>query len=86
MSPEVLAGDYGIECDCWSLGVIMYTLLCGYLPFYGNNPGEVFEQIKTGKVSFEHKEFEHVSESAKDLILKLLAKDKQQRFTCAQAL
>mmetsp|Transcript_32013 Transcript_32013/g.42426 ORF Transcript_32013/g.42426 Transcript_32013/m.42426 type:complete len:102 (+) Transcript_32013:445-750(+) len=37
LAPEVLHGDYGRECDCWSLGVIMYVILSGYLPFYGKN-------------------------------------------------
>ncbi len=46
VAPEVLDGIYGFECDSWSLGVIMYTLLSGYLPFYGKTPGEVFEKIK----------------------------------------
>jgi calcium-dependent protein kinase len=45
VAPEVLAGHYGLECDCWSLGVIMYILLSGYLPFTGTTAAEVFEKV-----------------------------------------
>jgi len=35
MAPEVLMGSYGAKADIWSLGVLMYTLVSGYLPFQG---------------------------------------------------
>ena len=42
-APEVLKGDYSKECDCWSLGVIMYLILSGYLPFNGSHRAEIFQ-------------------------------------------
>lgn len=86
VAPEVLEGKYGFECDCWSLGVIMYVLLSGHLPFPGRDNAEVFIRIKGASVKFNHREFSNVSDSAKDLIKRLLNRDINSRYTCYQAL
>lgn len=49
LAPEILeCGGYDPAVDMWSAGVIMYILLCGYPPFYNENPALLFEAIMSG--------------------------------------
>ena len=75
LAPEVLKKQYGIKCDIWSMGVIMYILLSGYLPFAGGSAPEVFKKIQSGEFSFDQEEWTSISESAKNLIRKMLVLD-----------
>jgi len=86
MAPEVLMGNYGAKADIWSLGVLMYTLVSGYLPFQGQTSAEVFRKIKDAEFHFNHVEFDSVSRECKDLIAKLLVVNSKKRLTGKEAL
>jgi calcium-dependent protein kinase len=85
ISPEVLAGNYGVECDLWSAGCILYILLCGYPPFYGDNDQEILEMVQKGKFDFDGEEWDEISKEAKDLIKKLICRP-EKRLTAQEAL
>jgi calcium-dependent protein kinase len=86
VAPQVLQGKYDKMCDLWSCGVIMYTLLCGYPPFYGRTDQEVLAKVRSGTYGFEPKDWKNVSDDAKGLIRMLLKMDPAQRYTSEQAL
>ena len=70
MSPEVINKEKYIAqfYDIWSLGILLYTMLCGFFPFFGNNENELFEKINNG--NFDLPNF--ISEKGKKLIRKIL--------------
>lgn len=110
MAPEVVEAfmddterdlAYDKRCDLWSLGIIMYILLCGYPPFSGNcgaqcgwSIGEscntcqelLFHSIQDGRYEFPDSEWSDISYEAKDLISRLLVKDAQQRLSAEMVL
>jgi len=89
VAPEVLAGEsYDREVDLWSIGVIMYILLCGFPPFFndGTNVAMLFDQIMSGKFDFPDPYWTDISDDAKDLINKLLTVEPKDRPTAEEAL
>jgi len=86
VAPQVLAGRYNHLCDLWSAGVIMYILLCGAPPFFGQNDQEVLAKVKQGHLSFSPRDWKGISDDAKDLVRMLVKVDPKDRLNAERAL
>ncbi|XP_037392323.1 calcium/calmodulin-dependent serine protein kinase b isoform X8 [Pygocentrus nattereri] len=87
MAPEVVKREpYGKPVDVWGCGVILFILLSGCLPFYGTKE-RLFEGIIKGKYKVMNpRQWSHISESAKDLVRRMLMLDPAERITVYEAL
>jgi len=86
-APEVmLKKGHGKPVDMWSLGVITYTLLCGYSPFRSENLQDLIDECSNARVIFHERYWKDVSDDAKDFIGHLLQPDADDRSTSKQAL
>ncbi|PHT37164.1 Calcium-dependent protein kinase 1 [Capsicum baccatum] len=86
VAPEVLRKRYGPECDIWSAGIIIYILLCGVPPFWDETEQGIFEQIVKGELDLVSEPWPAISESAKDLVRKMLVRDPKKRLTAHEVL
>ncbi|XP_055807948.1 calcium-dependent protein kinase 20-like [Solanum dulcamara] len=86
VAPEVLRKRYGPECDIWSAGVIIYILLSGVPPFWDETEQGIFEQIVKGELDLVSEPWPAISESAKDLVRKMLVRDPKKRLTAHEVL
>lgn len=77
-APEMIAGNKyeGLKADLWSSGVILFAMVCGYLPFEDQDTSKLYKKILAG--DFDIPSF--VSKGAKDLIQKILNTDPEQRI------
>ena len=69
----------------WAAGCILYTLLCGYPAFCGDDDQEILRLVIKGKYDFDGEERDTVSKEAKDLIKKLICKP-EKRFSAGEAM
>lgn len=77
-----------LQVDIWAAGVITYILLCGFPPFVSatNNQEELFDQILHGYYKFHSPYWDDISLPAKELIVKMIKVDTEERFTASQVL
>ncbi|KAL3065339.1 hypothetical protein OYC64_015504 [Pagothenia borchgrevinki] len=90
MAPEVLKKQgYDAACDIWSMGIMLYTMIAGFSPFASSSEDsaeEILAQIGCGKFIITGGNWELVSDSAKDIVIKMLHVDPHQRLTAPQVL
>jgi 5'-AMP-activated protein kinase catalytic alpha subunit len=81
-APEMIAGSkyHGLQVDIWSCGVILYAMLCGYLPFEDPDTNKLYRKIL--KCDYHIPSF--VNSMASDLIQKILNTDPEKRYTLQQ--
>lgn len=84
VAPELIKGKWDIKNDEFSVGVLLYQLLTGILPFQSEVSSETFKLIAANKFSSTNQaELQYVSDEGKDLLLKLLAPDPAKRLSAA---
>jgi len=83
VAPEILDNEaYDYAVDWWSVGILIYEMLVGETPFFSQNHSIMFNKIKSLPVFIP----DYISQDAKDLIEKLLAKDPKERLTNPQTI
>ncbi|KAI8979153.1 kinase-like domain-containing protein [Mycotypha africana] len=87
VAPEVLLQEgYGAPVDMWAMGVITYTLLCGYLPFQAEDQAQLIDEITHARYDFHERYWRNISLDAKNFIRSLLHLNAKERLTATQAL
>ncbi|KAL9434524.1 hypothetical protein AB3S75_029211 [Citrus x aurantiifolia] len=86
VAPEVLRRNYGAEADIWSAGVILYILLSGVPPFWGETEQSIFDAILRGHIDFSSDPWPNISSSAKDIVKKMMCADPKERLSAAEVL
>lgn len=86
MSPGVLKGRYNRSCDIWAVGVLTYTMLCGYPPFNGTSDQEVHASTLRGNLVFEKGVWRHLSKTSRGFVKGILGRNLQNITSVEEAL
>jgi calcium-dependent protein kinase len=86
IAPEVLKSNYDSKCDLWSVGIILYIMLSGDLPFYAENVNAVFKKIESGVFSMRGTIWDDISEESKHLVSRLICLNTHDRLSAQEAL
>lgn len=86
-APEIVRDEhYSKSVDMWALGCVLYTLLCGFPPFYDESIKTLTDKVSKGEYTFLSPWWDDISDSAKDLVANLLTVDAKKRYTIDQFL
>jgi serine/threonine-protein kinase RCK2 len=81
-APEIVKDErYSKSVDMWALGCVLYTLLCGFPPFYDESIQVLTEKVARGQYTFLSPWWDDISKPAQDLVSHLLTVDPEKRFT-----
>lgn len=86
-APEIVKDErYSKSVDMWALGCVLYTLLCGFPPFYDESIQVLTEKVARGQYTFLSPWWDDISKSAQDLVSHLLTVDPEKRYTIQEFL
>ncbi|KAK9240396.1 kinase-like domain-containing protein [Lipomyces kononenkoae] len=86
-APEIVKDErYSKSVDMWALGCVLYTLLCGFPPFYDESIQSLTEKVARGQYTFLSPWWDPISKCAKDLVSHLLTVDPDRRYTVEEFL
>ncbi|KAJ6106361.1 Serine/threonine-protein kinase srk1 [Penicillium capsulatum] len=86
-APEIVKDErYSKSVDMWAMGCVLYTLLCGFPPFYDESIQVLTEKVARGQYTFLSPWWDDISKSAQDLISHLLTVDPEKRYSIKEFL
>lgn len=86
-APEIVKDErYSKSVDMWAMGCVLYTLLCGFPPFYDESIQVLTEKVARGQYTFLSPWWDDISKSAQDLVSHLLTVDPEKRYTIKEFL